>query len=68
MKKEENKNLQKKKRKRKKEEKYPGMERNKRLLLAKSVVFPIIVRAMHPAQAAVKAGSQVIVTIFYFYR
>ena len=44
------------------------MERNKRLLLAKSVVFPIIVRAMHPAQAAAKAGSQVIVTIFYFYR
>jgi len=34
-------------------------------VVAKSVVFPIIVRAMHPTQAA---GSQVIVTIFYFYR
>lgn len=63
MKKEENKNLQKKE----EEEKYPGMERNKRLLLAKSVVFLIIVRAMHPTQAAVKAGSQVIVTIFFIF-
>lgn len=67
MKKEENKNLQKKKEQRKKEEKYPEMERNKRLLLAKSVVFLIIVRAMHPTQAAVKAGSKVIVTIFFIF-